>query len=309
MTAQAAAIQFRDIQLRTGVRLRYADVGPQSGQPLMLLHGYSDSWFSFSSIAGLAPPHGRLIIPDQRGHGDSDRPMEGYTPDGFAMDAIALLEAIGIASATVVGHSLGSFIAQRMAVMAPERISALVLVGSAATPRNDAVFSLVPDVEALTDPVPIDFVRDFQMSTIHRPVSSAFMERAIAESLKLPARVWKAVLAGLLDLTSVPGPGVIRCPTSIFWGDRDAFFGRADQGGTAPVDSRSEAEGVCGGRARAALGSFGGIRSRAGRGRAVNGLRAVRSVAGQRPSLAVCNGWSAILSHAGVESGRFSQER
>ena len=119
MIATAAAIEFRSIDLPTGVRLRYADVGPRSGRPVLLLHGYSDSWFSFSRIPGLMPPDARLIIPDQRGHGSSERPEEGYTPDDFAMDAIALVEEIGASSATVVGHSLGSFIAQRMAVLAP----------------------------------------------------------------------------------------------------------------------------------------------------------------------------------------------
>jgi pimeloyl-ACP methyl ester carboxylesterase len=196
---------------------------------MIFLHGYSDSWFSFTPIFGYLSPELRLIIPDQRGHGDSERPAEGYTPGHFAADALALLEALGITSATVVGHCLGGFIAQEMALRAPNRIGRLVLVSSAVSPDNEAVRSLIPSVQSLTDPVDPGFVRDFQMSTIYRPVSPEFLERVIAESLKLPARVWKAVLAGLLDLPQLTADSVIRCPASVFWGDCDSIFGRSDQ--------------------------------------------------------------------------------
>ena len=73
MTSTQLTHEPKEINLSTGVRLRYLDLGPSDGQPLLLLHGYSDSWFSFSRIIGLLPPNLRLIIPDQRGHGDSQR--------------------------------------------------------------------------------------------------------------------------------------------------------------------------------------------------------------------------------------------
>ena len=229
MISVEQVIEFREITLRTGVRLRYAEVGPRSGSPMLLLHGYSDSWFSFSRVLSLMPPELRLIIPDQRGHGDSERPTDGYTPPRFTEDTIALLDALGITSATVTGHSMGSFVAQALALLAPKRVSRLVLIGSAATADNEVVRSLVPLVQSLTDPVDATFVREFQMSTIFRPVPEAFLDRMIAESLKMPARVWKAVLAGLLDLPILTDTAVIRCPTSIFWGDRDAIFSRVEQ--------------------------------------------------------------------------------
>jgi pimeloyl-ACP methyl ester carboxylesterase len=166
----------------------------------------------------------RLIVPDQRGHGDSARPSSGYRPEDLAADGIPLLEALGIRSAAVVGHSLGSFVAQWMAILAPKLVSGLVLVGSAATADNDVVRSLVPAVQSLTDPVDLGFVREFQISTIYRPVPAEFFDQVVAESLKVPARVWQAILAGLLDL-----PAGIQCPTALFWGDHDAIFGRKDQ--------------------------------------------------------------------------------
>ena len=62
----------------------------------------------------------------------------------------------------------------------------LVLVGSAPKPRNATVASLKPIVDSLTDPVNVELVREFQLSTIHRPVPPRFLDRVIAERLKLP---------------------------------------------------------------------------------------------------------------------------
>ena len=122
----ATAIQFRQINLPTGVRLHYAERGPQNGQPFILLHGYSDPWFSFSRILNLIPPEYRLIVPDQRGHGDSEHSIGGDTPEQFAADAIALFEALAIPAAVVIGHSLGSFVGQHMAALAPQCVGRLV---------------------------------------------------------------------------------------------------------------------------------------------------------------------------------------
>jgi pimeloyl-ACP methyl ester carboxylesterase len=157
-------IEKHEVRLHTGVRLRYADVGPRNGDPLILLHGFSDSSLSFDPVLGLLPTDLRLIIPDQRGHGESGCPPHGYTPHEFAMDAIALLDAVAVRSAAVVGHSLGSFVTQRMAVLAPHRVSKLVLVGSAATSYNETLVDLARAISSLSDPVDLEFVREFQTS-------------------------------------------------------------------------------------------------------------------------------------------------
>jgi pimeloyl-ACP methyl ester carboxylesterase len=82
-------------------------------------------------------------------------------------------------------------------------------------------------VQRLTDPVDEGFVREFQMSCVYRALPEEFMEQVIAESLKLSAAVWKAMFAGLIDAPLLAG--FIGCPTFLFWGDRDAIFGRKDQ--------------------------------------------------------------------------------
>ncbi|HJS46726.1 MAG TPA: alpha/beta fold hydrolase, partial [Gemmatimonadales bacterium] len=76
--ARPATLRFDHIQLSTGVRYHYAEQGPAGGEPFILLHGYSDSWFSWSRVLPLFPAEWRVYALDQRGQGDSDRPAAGY---------------------------------------------------------------------------------------------------------------------------------------------------------------------------------------------------------------------------------------
>lgn len=224
--------RFTDVRLPTGVRLRVAEAGPADAPAVVLLHGYTDSWFSYSRVLPLLAARHHVFALDQRGHGDSDRPASGYALRDFSADVVAFMDARGIRRAVVVGHSLGSVVAQHVVRAAPERVSRLVLVGSTTTLRTPLVRELGQAVDALTDPVPSAFARDFQASTVHRPLPPAFMDRVVAESLKLPADVWRGVMAGMLSAASVPPParaGAPRVPTLVLWGDRDAIFGRDEQ--------------------------------------------------------------------------------
>lgn len=230
MAAMADELRFAEVRLASGVRLRYAEQGPRDGRALLLLHGYSDSWFSFARVLPLLPRGWRVIAPDQRGHGDSDRPeAEIYRIEDFARDGWALLDALGVEGATVAGHSMGSFIAQRMAALAPSRTRRLALVGSATTLRNDVVREFQTAVEALRDPVDEAFVREFQAGTIRRAVPPEFLESVVSESGKLPARVWKAVMRGFLAEDADTDLSQVRAETLIVWGGHDAVFSREEQ--------------------------------------------------------------------------------
>ena len=69
LAALAPPMSFADVALGNGVRLHYARQGPPDGPAIILLHGYSDSSFSFSRVMPLLPPELRVIAPDLRGHG------------------------------------------------------------------------------------------------------------------------------------------------------------------------------------------------------------------------------------------------
>jgi pimeloyl-ACP methyl ester carboxylesterase len=126
----APTVAARQATLPSGVRLHYHEQGPAGGPVVLLLHGFTDSSHSFSRVMPLLPATLRVIAPDQRGHGRSDRPAAGYAVDDFARDALQLMDALNVKSATVVGHSMGSFVARRLAELAPSRVKSLALVGS-----------------------------------------------------------------------------------------------------------------------------------------------------------------------------------
>ncbi|HEY0872023.1 MAG TPA: alpha/beta fold hydrolase [Vicinamibacterales bacterium] len=215
------------VQLKSGVRLHYLQQGPSRGPAVIMLHGYSDSSFSFSRVLPLLPSSVRVIVPDLRGHGESGRPSDGYSMDAMARDVIDLMDALDVPTATLVGHSMGSFVARRAASLAPKRITRMLLAGAGLSPRNAAVLEVQRAVSALQDPVDRGFVREFQYSTVNKPVPAEFMERVIAESLKLDAATWKAVIAGLVAYA--PAESAIAMPVLVLAGDRDAVFPLAEQ--------------------------------------------------------------------------------
>ncbi len=218
-------IAIKSVVLPTGVRLPYVEQGGRAGVPVLFLHGTSDSWRSFETVLPDLPDWMRAIAVTQRGHGDADRPATGYHTQDFAGDVAALMDALGIEKAIIVGHSMGGSIAQRFAIDHPARMLGLVLIGARASwHRHPAVLALGEAVATLSDPVDPDFVREFQLSTLARPMSPAYLDAVVAESLKLPARVWRASFAEcVFQADHTAELGCIAAPTLLMCGGRDDF--------------------------------------------------------------------------------------
>src|ERR671923_3043829 len=90
------------------VRLHYVEAG--DGPLIVLLHGFPEFWYGWRrQIGPLAAAGFRVIAPDQRGYNRSDKPprVADYTTDKLARDVVAVLDALGIAKAAVVGHDWG----------------------------------------------------------------------------------------------------------------------------------------------------------------------------------------------------------
>lgn len=214
-----------------GITLSYAAQGDPRAPAIVLLHGYSDSWPSYQPLMAALPAGHRVIALSMRGHGESSKPVSGYAISVFAGDVIAAMYELGIGEATIVGHSMGSLIAARVAMMYPEYVTRLVLIGAFATLKgNSAVEAFSRDeVAHLTDPVDPAFARSFQMASLAGPVDAAFIDGAIAESLRLPAGVWQSVLRSLLDDDHSDRLREVRAQTLVIWGDRDVFCDRTEQ--------------------------------------------------------------------------------
>lgn len=221
----SAALRERSVTLSTGVTLRYVEQGSKHGPVVVFLHGYTDSHHTWDLDLPIFPRNFHIYALDQRGHGDSSRPACCYTQQAFAKDVVAFLDAKRVSRAVVVGHSMGSFIAQQVALDYPDRVSALVLVGSAPTVAgNEVALFLKSIVDEQVDPVDPVFVREFQTSTFVRPVPQRYIDTLVSESLKLPARVWQATLDGLIAEDHSARLGEIDVPVLVVGGDQDGFF-------------------------------------------------------------------------------------
>ena len=223
--------RFRKVRVATGPQLHYAESGQGNGDPLLFLHGWTDSWFTFSRVLPLLPTDVRALAFDQRGYGESDRPDSTYSIPELAADVAAFLDALEIERATLVGHSFGSFVARQAAIANPDRFNALVLIGTGFAATNPVLQDLQKSLRDLPDPIPESFAREFQASTAYRPLPPDFFERLIVESLKLPPHLWKLLIDQLRNYDDASDLVRIQAPTLLLWGDRDALFSRAEQDG------------------------------------------------------------------------------
>jgi len=228
MDQATQAIRFADVQLPNGPRLAYAEQGDVEGEVIVFLHGWPDSWFSFCRVLPLLDEHHHVYAIDQRGFGESSKPDDGFVIDDFAGDVLAFLDALGHDRATLVGHSYGSFVARRVAEIAPDRVARLVLIGTAISGVNDVTLELRESLTTLPDPIPEPFAREFQSSTAHVPLPEDFFDRIIQESLKLPARLWPIMIDGLLAFDDGDDLDRITAPTLLIWGEHDALFNRRE---------------------------------------------------------------------------------
>lgn len=122
-----------------GTKIWYETVpGPR---PVLLVHGFaSDSrhnWADTGWLRALAE-YGYVTV-DLRGHGQSDKPPTGYTPENMARDLLAALDAAGVSTVDVLTYSMGGIIAWQLARIAPERVRRMVLggIGTAPARRED----------------------------------------------------------------------------------------------------------------------------------------------------------------------------
>ena len=217
-------------RLPGGLRVAYVDEGRRDGPTIVMLHGYTDSHRSFDLLRPHLPESWRVVAPTARGHGRSDKPESGYRVDDMAEDVGALLDVLGIERAIIAGHSMGAGVALQVAAAYPERIAGLVLMGAFASFLDkEAVLQLTAEIDAFEGPIDPEFVRAFQQSTFAESIPERFLETVIGESLRCPAHVWRAALAGQLGAAILDTAQRCRAPALLIHGARDALALHDDQ--------------------------------------------------------------------------------
>jgi pimeloyl-ACP methyl ester carboxylesterase len=119
------------------LEMHYLDWGGE-GMPVLALHGAASSSHWYDLVIPHIRDRCRFIAPDQRAHGKSGQPAKGYDWATLAADAIGLLDRLEIPRAAVIGHSWGGGVALSLALLHPDRVSALALVegGFSSGPRS-----------------------------------------------------------------------------------------------------------------------------------------------------------------------------
>ncbi len=148
--AGVSGVEVRYVTVGDGVRLRVAESGPADGPPVVLLHGWAASLWSWRHLLRDLPQAGfHAVAFDFRGHGLSDKPLRpgDHTRERFVADVVEVMDAMDIATAAVIGHSMGGGVALRLAIDHADRVGALVLlnpVGLAAITLIGATAKLSP---------------------------------------------------------------------------------------------------------------------------------------------------------------------
>ena len=124
---------------RGGARLGCADYGG-AGQSVLLLHGLAGHACEWDSTAAWLTRGHRVVAPDLRGHGSSERVPADISPDAFVADAEMWIDSLGLAPAIVIGQSFGGLIALRLAARLADALSGLIVAEAtpAADPGGDA---------------------------------------------------------------------------------------------------------------------------------------------------------------------------
>jgi pimeloyl-ACP methyl ester carboxylesterase len=213
VSAPARATRLRSVTLPGGLRLECAEQGPPGGEPVLCLHGITDSWRSFEPVLPWLPGEWHTIAFSQRGHGGSARPEGGYRTRDFAADAAALIEALELPPVVLVGHSMGAVNALRLAVDRPDLVRGIVAAGAFASfgDKPELVAFIRDTMLTLADSVPRELADAFQRDTVAGPVAAGLIDTMVDECCVHRRRSGGRPLPVCSKTTSAPSWAACAC--------------------------------------------------------------------------------------------------
>lgn len=206
-----------------GTRIAYETAG--SGEPVLLMQGLGYGRSGWGRLPELLAADFTVLIYDNRGFGDSDKPPGPYSTAALADDAAAVLDAAGIERAHVLGLSLGGMAAQELALRRPERVHRLVLLsttpgGARAFPMPAVTVQLM--LTAATLP-PELALRRLVENAIADSAPSALVEQILAYRLAHPPDQagWEAQASAGITHDAFGRLEALRAPTLVIHGRDD----------------------------------------------------------------------------------------
>jgi pimeloyl-ACP methyl ester carboxylesterase len=222
------------------VELEIAEAAPASGggRPLLLVHGFTGTKEDFTDYLDLLAALGwHAVAPDLRGHGASAHPegQESYSLALFAADLVALSEALGWRSFSLLGHSMGGMVAQVVALEVPERLAGLILMDTSHGNPDGIDPAMVALGRSVVADGGISVLVELQRE-LDDPLSSPAYERLCAtragyrawteaKTLAASSDMWMAMTEEMLDQKDrLDALGSLSTPTLVIVGEQDAGF-------------------------------------------------------------------------------------
>ena len=252
-------------KLSTGIDMAYVETGPATGPAVILIHGLTDnirSWWLAMRDLHKQDPALHIIAVDLRGHGASSMPPAStcatapeacFKITDFSSDIVALLKSKSIAKATFVGHSLGTFIVQEIAISNPELVERAVLVATAATGVGNVALqdyvlkepvegSWKAALEAKGKKYPADFYTLTPLDAdpkaeawiaknwvVDPAADPEFLKPYIPETAKIRLGTWIGATKALLATDHTARLKSIKAPVLVMWATQDNIFVDSDQ--------------------------------------------------------------------------------
>lgn len=232
-----------------GVRLHLVQAGPDTGWPVVLLHGFPEFWYGWRhQIDSLAEAGYRVLALDQRGYNRSDKPRQvaAYHPDLLVGDLFAMLDGLGIERAALVGHDWGALVAWWAAYARPERIDRMAILNGphprvfARTLRTNRrqrlrswyiAWAQLPRLPEL-------LLRAFGFALLTASLRRTSSGRTFSrQELQVYRQAWSqpGALTGMLNWyravaryqPRISTRGLVQVPTLMIWGAQDVALERA----------------------------------------------------------------------------------
>ncbi|MGN0709884.1 MAG: alpha/beta fold hydrolase [Anaerovoracaceae bacterium] len=229
------------VKLDTGIKMCYLTMGPEDGTPLLLIHGATDSRLSWAQVAPILADDGfRVYIPELRGHGKTDKPKNKkgvWTVNQHVKDITNFMDKMDLGKTDIVGHSLGTFIAQGIAIHHPEKAKSITLIASGAKMKGNDTLEYCMNGDGKDylgakgydkeGKLPDSFIKDWTAcDNEDKDFSKAIYLHA---KENLPYYAWAYIFGGLLTCDNTNSLDEIKCPVQIIWGTKDVVFLKKDQ--------------------------------------------------------------------------------
>lgn len=217
----------KTVFLSTGIHMAYLEAGVPEGKPLMMIHGFTDSSRIWRMVISRLQEDFHIYAVDLRGFGQSDKPAQYvYSMPQYAEDIVAFMDAVGLPSASLLAHSMGSMIAQTVAFSAPDRVEKLVLA-STMTHMHETPEDL-RKVEEYTE-LDLETMPAGEMQAAFLPFPENCADREFPEGYFSTLRMvtGKALAAAWRSMSLTDNRNFlqfIKAPVLVFWGTEDGIF-------------------------------------------------------------------------------------